>query len=88
MPGQDPARIRAFYVDPNWARKGIVRRIIAACEDALRDAGFDKVELVATLPGEPLYTAMGYSRNERVDIQTADGESLPAFHMSKDLTLR
>ena len=87
VPGQDPARIRAFYVDPNWARKGIGRRIITACEDALYAAGFKRVELVATLPGEPLYTAMGYARNERVDIRTPDGESLPAFHMSKDIAV-
>jgi len=84
-PAKDPARIRAFYVHPNWARKGIGRRIITACETAVRDAGFKTVELVATLPGEPLYSAMGYTRKERIELATPEGESLPAFRMSKDL---
>jgi len=87
-PTRDPARIRAFYIHPTWARKGIGRRIIAACEDAVRDAGFKKVELVATLPGEPLYSAMGYDRQEQIELKTPDGESLPAFRMSKDIAAR
>jgi N-acetylglutamate synthase-like GNAT family acetyltransferase len=84
-PGKDPARIRAFYVHPKWARRGIGRQIITACENAVRDAGFNTVELVATLPGEPLYSTMGYARNERIELTTPEGESLPAFRMSKDI---
>jgi len=84
-PTRDPARIRAFYVHPKWARKGIGRQIITACENAVRDAGFSRVELVATLPGEPLYAAMGYTRTERIALNTPGGESLPAFRMVKDL---
>lgn len=85
QPAKDPARIRAFYVHPKWSRKGVGRQIVNACEDALRDAGFTRVELVATLPGEPLYAALGYSRIERIELNTPGGESLPAFRMTKDL---
>ncbi len=87
-PAKDPARIRAFYVDPKWARKGIGRQIITACESAVREAGFKTVALVATLPGVPLYSAMGYVRNERIELTTPEGESLPAFRMSKYIAAR
>jgi N-acetylglutamate synthase-like GNAT family acetyltransferase len=82
-PVTDSARIRAFYVHPQWARKGVGTRILQSCEDAARKAGFNRVELVATLPGEPLYIARGYKRVESIDLTTPDGESLPAFRMEK-----
>lgn len=84
-PTADAARIRAFYVHPRWSRKGIGSRILNACEDAARQAGFKRIELVATLPGEPLYTAKGYEKAEAMQIETPDGESLPAFRMTNTL---
>lgn len=82
-PNVDAARIRAFYVHPNWSRKGIGSRILTACEDAARSEGFSKVELVATLPGVPFYSTKGYEKCEPMSLETADGESLPAFRMTK-----
>ena len=84
-PNRDAARIRAFFVHPAWTRRGIGRRIIAECEAAARRAGFRRAELGATLPGEPLYAAMGYAVTERFDIPMPDGEVLPAAHMNKCL---
>jgi N-acetylglutamate synthase-like GNAT family acetyltransferase len=84
-PSQDAARIRAFFVHPTWTRRGIGRRIIEACEAAARQAGFQRMELGATVPGEPLYAAMGYAVTERFAIAMPDGESLPAAHMAKTL---
>ncbi len=84
-PQTQPARIRAFYVHPNWSRKGIGARILTACEDAALGAGFSRVELVATLPGEPFYLSKGYVKGEAMQLNTADGESLPAFRMTKTL---
>lgn len=84
-PATEAARIRAFYVNPNWSRKGFASQILNACEDAARAAGFSRIELVATLPGEPLYSARGYLKGEAMMITTASGESLPAFRMSKEL---
>ncbi len=84
-PAKDPARIRAFFVHPQWSRKGIGSRIVRACEEAGREAGFTSVELVATLPGEPLYLAMGYRVMRRLEIPMPDGERLPAAHMEKRL---
>ncbi len=82
-PGTDGARVRAFYVHPDWSRKGIGSRIIEACENAAREAGFTKLELIATLPGEPLYSARGYKIVEPYEIPLPAGESLPAFRMEK-----
>ena len=82
-PTHDAARIRAFFVHPDWARRGIGRRIIEACEAAAREEGFRSMELGATLPGEPLYVAMGYTVTTHFDIAMPDGERLPAAHMVK-----
>lgn len=82
-PKEDAGRIRAFFIHPAWARKGIGRRIIQACEEAAKADGFTRMELVATLPGEPLYTAMGYEVTLRMDIPMRDGTTLPAAHMKK-----
>src|SRR6266498_595140 len=85
-PEKDAARIRAFYVHPAWARKSIASRILQACEDAAGMAGFSELELVATLPGEPLYLARDYEKMEAIQIEMPDGESLPAFRMTKTLS--
>jgi predicted N-acetyltransferase YhbS len=84
-PASAAARIRAFYVHPDWARKGIASLILTKCEAAARRAGFASVELVATLPGEPLYSARGYKKAEPMQIETPNGLPLPAFRMTKTL---
>ena len=84
-PETEAARIRAFYVHPRWSRRGIGSRLLEACEDAARKAGFGCTELVATLPGEPLYLARGYEKAEAMKLETPDGEALPAFRMTKRL---
>jgi N-acetylglutamate synthase-like GNAT family acetyltransferase len=82
-PESDPARIRAFFVHPAWARRGIARSILAACERSLLAAGFQSVDLVATLSGEPLYAACGYAVLERYEVAMAGGLSLPVVRMIK-----
>lgn len=84
-PATDAARVRAFYVHPKWARKGIGRQILQACEEAASRSGFTKVELIATLPGEPLYSAHGYSIIEPFNIPLPGDVALPAFLMAKQL---
>jgi N-acetylglutamate synthase-like GNAT family acetyltransferase len=84
-PKVDAGRIRAFFIHPGWARRGIGRRIISACEAAAKADGFVKMELVATLPGEPLYAALGYEVYERINIPMGDGVTLPAARMKKHL---
>src|SRR5262245_22698053 len=81
-PATEPARIRAFFVHPNWARRGIGGQILKTCEVAAKSAGFTQLELVATLPGEPLYAAFGFEALERIQIEVGGG-TLPAVRMVK-----
>lgn len=83
-PAREPARIRAMYTDPAWTRRGIGRLILRLSEAAARDAGFARVELMATLPGEPLYRADGYVPLERVE-NIVEGVAVPLIRMGKPL---
>lgn len=85
-PARDPARIRAFFVDPAWARRGLGRALLGGCEAAIVAAGFRRAVLVATLAGEPLYAAGGYSVEERCKVPLAGGLTLPLVRMVKDLS--
>jgi N-acetylglutamate synthase-like GNAT family acetyltransferase len=82
-PARDAARVRAFFVHPSWARRGIGRSIMTACERAIFSSGFRTVEIVATLAGEPLYASFGYAVVERYQIGMADALSLPVVRMTK-----
>ncbi len=84
-PAHDPARIRAFFVHPQWARRGIGRLILNACEVAIAQAQFRSAELVATLTGEPLYAAASYVAVQRYDIPLEGGLGLPVVRMVKTL---
>lgn len=84
-PATDAAKIRAMYVDPGHARRGIGTMIMALCEAAARDAGFMKVEMMATLAGVPLYRACGYRDIEAVDASTREGVIVPLIRMGKAL---
>ena len=59
-PSVDAAKIRAFFVDGNYARRGIGTALLDHCESAARAQGYTRFELMATLPGVPLYTVRGY----------------------------
>jgi len=82
-PLQDYARIRAFFVHPDLARRGIGSRILDACESAAREAGFKGFELGATITGERLYKARGYRVTGRIDVPLPNGASMPVIRMSK-----
>ena len=79
------ARIRAMFVDPACARRGLGRRILEASENAAQQAGFTTFELMATLPGVPLYEACGYRAVENADIELPDGVRLRCLVMRKSL---
>ena len=84
-PAIDPARIRAFYVHPAHARKGLGRLMLEHCSDAARGAGFHTLELMSTMPGVPLYTAMGFEAFEPSLLTMPDGVVLPMVRMGKSL---
>jgi GNAT superfamily N-acetyltransferase len=82
-PARDAAKIRAFFVHPAWARRGIGGMILEACEVAARAAGFRRLEMGATLTGVPFYRAKGYEELERVEAPLGDGLMLPIVRMGK-----
>jgi GNAT superfamily N-acetyltransferase len=82
-PAHDAARIRAFFVHPAHARQGIGSLLLAACERAAFGAGFRRLELVATLTGEPLYGAFAFRAVERYDVTLPNGLRLPVVRMVK-----
>lgn len=85
-PAREPARVRAMYTKPGYARRGIGRAILEASEAAARAEGFAQTELMATLSGEPLYKACGYREVERVfAAPSADGVRVPLVRMIKPL---
>jgi GNAT superfamily N-acetyltransferase len=82
-PRTDPAKIRAFFVDPAHARKGIGTLLLDKCESEARRRGFSRVELMSTLPGVRLYSARGYSGVEQVQYEVAPGVVIEFVPMSK-----
>jgi GNAT superfamily N-acetyltransferase len=82
-PHTDAAKIRAFFVHPDWARRGIGALILDACEQAARDAGFTRMEMGATLSGVAFYRAHGYAAAEQQEVPLSNGGTLPILRMTK-----
>lgn len=84
-PKLEAAKIRAFFVHPEHARKGIGRALLARCEHEARANGFRSAELMATLPGLKLYRVCGYQAGERVEYEIKDGVKIDFIPMRKTL---
>jgi GNAT superfamily N-acetyltransferase len=84
-PRTDAAKIRAFFVDPAHARRGIGTLLLEKCESEARLRGFSRVELMSTLPGIRLYSARGYSGVEQVRYEVSPGVSIEFLPMSKSI---
>jgi len=85
-PATQAAKIRAFFVDPAAARRGIGSLLLERCETEARAHGFARVELMATLPGVKLYAARGYRGTDRVRYDVGMGESIEFLPMTKVLS--
>jgi GNAT superfamily N-acetyltransferase len=86
-PRTEPAKIRAFFVDPAYARRGIGTLLLEKCESEAQRRGFSRVELMSTLPGVRLYAARGYSGTERIQYEVAPGVNIEFVPMSKTMTV-
>lgn len=84
-PATMPARIRAFFVHPAFARRGLATQLYEHCASEARNAGFRALELMGTLPGVPLYLRLGFTIEEHVDVQLADGMIVPCKRMKREL---
>jgi len=84
-PAREAAKIRAFFVHPQWARRGIGGMILDACEAAAAAQGFHRLEMGATLTGVPFYRIKGYVELEWVEAPLGEGLTLPIVRMGKEL---
>ena len=83
-PATDAAKVRAIFVHPSFARRGLGSLILATVEEAARAAGFRRFEMGSTLTGVPLYRLKGYKETERIAVPLANGEALPVVKMVKN----
>ena len=83
-PAAEPARVRAMYTHPDFARRGVGRLILQLCEAAARAEGFARVELMATLSGRALYSQCGYQDIEAIE-DDRGGAAVPLVRMGKAL---
>ena len=65
--------------------QGIGRAILETCEAEAKSAGFRSAEMMATLPGVPLYSVCGYEGDESVQIPIGEGKHIECIRMSKDI---
>ncbi|MBK8247909.1 MAG: GNAT family N-acetyltransferase [Gemmatimonadetes bacterium] len=84
-PQLDAARIRAFFVSPRYARRGIGRQMLDHCIAAAVAEGFSALELMATLPGVPLYEQCGFRELERVVDTMPNGVGVRFVRMRREL---
>jgi GNAT superfamily N-acetyltransferase len=82
-PATDAAKVRAIFVHPKFARRGLGSLILATVENAARAAGFVRFEMGSTLTGVPLYQLKGYVEVERIAVPLVNGEALPVVRMVK-----
>ena len=84
-PAKDAAKVRAMYTDPDFVRRGIGSRILALCEEAAKQAGFKRVELMGTAAGVPLYRAQGYLPSAEQEFARVGDIEIPLLRMEKHL---
>jgi GNAT superfamily N-acetyltransferase len=84
-PQTEPARIRAFFVEPSAARQGLGRQLLKHCAEQASAGGFHTLELAATMPGVPLYLACGFTEVERFEITLPGPVQVPLTRMRKAL---
>ena len=84
-PESEPAKIRAFFIHPDHARKGIARAILTRCEDEARSQGFRALELMATLPGIEFYKSCGFVETGNFALDLTDTVKLELVPMRKEI---
>jgi N-acetylglutamate synthase-like GNAT family acetyltransferase len=84
-PARDAAKIRAFFINPAYARRGVASLILDACEREARAHGFKSAEMMATLPGVKLYAVRGYAGTEEVNVPVGEEIDIICIKMRKNL---
>ena len=84
-PATEPARVRAMFTRSDWTRRGLGRRILEACEAAAKAEGFRTLALMATLPGQPLYSTYGFQALSEAEVRMPDGTTIAVVSMEKPI---
>ncbi len=79
----DAVRMRGFYVEPAWARRGVAGRLLDAAESEVVDRGFERAEVLVSLNATPLYASRGFRGREAVEVRLDGDHKLPAVRMTK-----
>jgi putative acetyltransferase len=79
------AELRACYVVPGAARRGVGTALVAEIERLAREHGLVELQLQASLTAEPFYAALGYRVVERGELVLAPGVPMAAITMRKTL---
>jgi GNAT superfamily N-acetyltransferase len=82
-PRSEAAHIRAMFVRGHWTRRGLGRALLEAGRAAAAAEGFRSLDLMATLPGVPLYRAFGFAERKRVVLTMGDGVAINAVVMDR-----
>ncbi len=85
-PATEPARIRAFFVDPALPRRGLGSMLMAHCTAAALANGFKALELVSTMPGVPLYLRHGFRPLDDITLSLSGGVSVRLTRMRKEIS--
>lgn len=86
-PTVDAAKIRAIFVHPKYARKGLGTLILETAEAAAAKEGFKRLEMGSTLTGVSLYALKGYVEVDRVAVPVGRGETIEVVRMMKELAI-
>ena len=82
-PATEAAKIRAFFVDPGMERRGLGSMLMRHCAGHALAAGFTALELTATMPGVPLYTAHGFVPVQDLSLSLGGGQVAVPFTLMR-----
>jgi len=81
------AEVRAMFVAPEHAKKGVGRALLNAAEREARQAGHQRTYLAATESGLAFYRAAGYTALSALAVPIPGGGSLQITCMIKETAL-
>ncbi|MFI4956162.1 MAG: GNAT family N-acetyltransferase [Gammaproteobacteria bacterium] len=84
-PAKDPAKIRAFFIHPDFARQGLATILLQHCEQEARKAGFTTLELMATVPGISFYTRHGFIAKKDYTLTLPNRLPVKFLYMDKEV---
>jgi putative acetyltransferase len=79
------SELRACYVAPSAARRGVGSALVAEIERIARQHGLDHLTFESSTTAEPFYLALGYHIESRAELLLAPGVPMASVKMRKRL---